>query len=82
MAHPAGAGGDSAVVEADPVELSEADLKSFIAERLVSYKIPRTIEFTDEALRDDAGKVRRAALRASRLGVADPPSRSTIVQSP
>jgi bile acid-coenzyme A ligase len=71
-----------AVVEADPVELSEADLKSFIAERLVSYKIPRTIEFTDEALRDDAGKVRRAALRASRLGVADPPSRSTIAQSP
>ncbi len=56
-----------AVVEADPNEVSEEDLKSFVAERLVSYKIPRKIEFTDEALRDEAGKVRRSALRAARL---------------
>ena len=45
------------------------------------YKIPRTIEFTEEALRDDAGKLRRAALPRFTPGVADTPSRSTIVQS-
>jgi len=56
-----------AVVEADVNEVSEEELKSFVAERLVSYKIPRKIEFTDKALRDDAGKVRRGALRAARL---------------
>ena len=56
-----------AIVEADPDELSEADLKAFLAERLVIYKIPRTIEYTEETLRDEAGKVRRGALRAARL---------------
>jgi bile acid-coenzyme A ligase len=35
--------------------------------RLVGYGIPRAFEFTDEPLRDDAGKVRRSALRAARL---------------
>ena len=47
-----------------PVEVDE--LRSFLAERLVRYKIPRTFEFTDEPLRDDAGKVRRSALTAER----------------
>ena len=37
-----------------------------LAERLVRYKIPRTFEFTNEPVRDDAGKVRRSALRAER----------------
>ena len=37
------------------------------AERLVRYKIPRDFEFTTEPLRDDAGKLRRSALRAERL---------------
>jgi len=32
----------------------------------VRYKTPRTYEFTTVALRDDAGKVRRSALRAER----------------
>jgi bile acid-coenzyme A ligase len=39
----------------------------FLAERLVSYKLPRTYEFVDAPLRDDAGKVRRSELRAVRL---------------
>jgi bile acid-coenzyme A ligase len=56
-----------AIVEADPAEISEADLKSFLGERLVIYKVPRTFEFVDFALRDDAGKVRRSALRAERV---------------
>ena len=55
-----------AILEADPSKVGEDELKAFLAERLVVYKIPRTFEFTDEAVRDDAGKVRRSALRAER----------------
>ena len=57
-----------AIVHTDdgsPIELD--DLRAHLAERLVRYKIPRTFEFTDEPLRDDAGKLRRSALRAERL---------------
>jgi bile acid-coenzyme A ligase len=34
---------------------------------LVRYKVPRDFEFTAEPLRDDAGKIRRSALRTERL---------------
>lgn len=47
----------------------EASLRAHLAERLVTYKQPRTYEFADEPLRDDAGKVRRTALRDARLAV-------------
>jgi len=47
--------------------LSEGELFAHLAERLVTYKRPRSVEFVDEALRDDAGKVRRSALRAERM---------------
>jgi bile acid-coenzyme A ligase len=43
-----------------------AELLEFLAERLVSYKRPRSIEFTTERLRDDAGKAKRGALRDAR----------------
>ena len=43
------------------------ELAAFVGERLVRYKVPRTWEFSDETLRDDAGKVRRSALRAARV---------------
>jgi bile acid-coenzyme A ligase len=43
------------------------ELKAHLAERLVSYKQPRSYEFVDEPLRDDAGKVRRSALRDARM---------------
>src|SRR4051812_47923295 len=56
-----------AIVEADPDSVSEDDLRTFLSDRLVRYKIPRTFEFVDEALRDEAGKVRRGQLRAERL---------------
>ncbi|MEO5723887.1 MAG: AMP-binding protein [Ilumatobacteraceae bacterium] len=56
-----------AIVEADPHTVSERELLDFLAERLVVYKLPRTFEFVDFALRDDAGKVRRSALRQQRL---------------
>jgi bile acid-coenzyme A ligase len=43
------------------------ELKAHLNERLVSYKQPRSFEFVDEPLRDDAGKVRRTALRDERI---------------
>ena len=55
---------------ADPLDV--AGLLAFVGERLVRYKVPRTVELVDEPLRDDAGKVRRGALRAARL--ADVPA--------
>lgn len=54
-----------AIVESDAVDV--VDLREFLGERLVAYKIPRTYELVDEPLRDDAGKVRRGALREARL---------------
>lgn len=48
-------------------DVTEDELNAFLAERLVRYKIPRSYEFTDEPLRDDAGKVRRSQLRDERV---------------
>jgi bile acid-coenzyme A ligase len=47
--------------------LTAAELDSFLAERLVKYKRPRTYEFVAMPLRGDDGKVRRSALRAERI---------------
>lgn len=52
---------------ADGAPLGEDAIQQFLGERLVSYKVPRSFEFVSEPLRDDAGKVRRSALRAERL---------------
>ena len=60
-----------AIIEADPTVVDEAELRAFLAERLVTYKIPRTFELVTHPLRDDAGKVRRSALRAERLKGTD-----------
>lgn len=56
-----------AIIEADASTLDEIELRAFLAERLVIYKVPRTFEFVDQPLRDDAGKLRRSALRRERL---------------
>ena len=56
-----------AIVEADPDALDVDALLAFTAERLARYKVPRSVEIVDVPLRDDAGKVRRAALRAERV---------------
>ena len=56
-----------AIVEADEAVLERQDLLSFLAERLAAYKLPRSVEYVDHALRDDAGKVRRSVLRSERL---------------
>ncbi len=56
-----------AIIEAEPGAIDEDELRTFLAERLVVYKLPRSIEIVDHPLRDDAGKVRRTALRAERI---------------
>ena len=40
---------------------------AFLRDRLVTYILPRSFEFVDGPLRDDAGKVRRQQLREERL---------------
>jgi bile acid-coenzyme A ligase len=52
---------------ADNHGLDAEGLRQHLATRLVRYKIPRTFEFVHEPLRDDAGKIRRSALRADRM---------------
>lgn len=43
------------------------ELREFVRARLAPYKVPRSVELTTERLRDDSGKIRRGALRASRI---------------
>jgi bile acid-coenzyme A ligase len=60
-----------AIVELAATVAVPADGLRFVAsglDMLAPFKRPRSIEFTYERVRDDAGKVRRSALRASRIG--------------
>jgi len=69
-----------AVVHAEP-GLSADVLLSFVGESLARYKVPRSVEFVDQALRDDAGKVRRSAVRDAaivRLGLSPAAAASKI----
>ena len=50
-------------VTGDGSALNEAGVMKFVAERLAEYKVPRSVEFVDTPLRDDAGKARRTAVR-------------------
>ncbi len=50
-------------VQAESDRLDEAAVIDFLAERIAGHKLPRTVEFTDTPLRDDAGKARRSAVR-------------------
>ncbi|KKE98894.1 AMP-dependent synthetase [Mycolicibacterium obuense] len=43
--------------------LNADEVTAFLTERLAPYKMPRTIEFVNRPLRDDAGKARRSAVR-------------------
>ncbi len=59
-----------AIIELAPGMTPPADGLAFLAAalaRLAPFKRPRSAEFTHDRIRDDAGKVRRAALRAARL---------------
>jgi len=59
---------------ARPVD--EDALRRHVEARLVRYKVPRRFELVTGTLKDDAGKVRRAALRAERVaaGAQDGPN--------
>jgi bile acid-coenzyme A ligase len=52
--------------------LGEDELREHVAGRLARVKVPRSFEFVDAPLRDEAGKLRRSALRAARLPGAVP----------
>ncbi len=62
-----------AIVQPRP-GLSTDALHAHLAERLVAYKRPRTVEFVDSPLRDEAGKVRRSQLREERIASGAPRS--------
>jgi bile acid-coenzyme A ligase len=55
-----------AIVQLDG-NVTDDDLMAHLRERLARYKLPRSIERSTTPLRDDAGKVRRSALRAERV---------------
>jgi len=48
-------------------ELPLAEVDAFVRARLTGYKCPESYDMVDAELRDEAGKVRRAALRDERL---------------
>jgi bile acid-coenzyme A ligase len=50
-----------AIVQGDG--LDEASVTAFLSGRIAGYKVPRTVEFSETPLRDDAGKARRSAVR-------------------
>jgi bile acid-coenzyme A ligase len=55
---------------AGPDAPGPAELAAHLRARLAPYKVPRSFELTADALRDDAGKMRRSSLRAARLAAA------------
>ncbi|NYI23562.1 acid--CoA ligase [Sphingobium indicum] len=55
-----------AIVEAD-AGLDVDELRGHLAVRLSRNKIPRSFEIVDGPLKDEAGKLRRSALRAARI---------------
>jgi bile acid-coenzyme A ligase len=59
-----------AIVDA-PEGVSVEELRAHLGERLVRYKIPQSFEFVSDPLRDDAGKVRRSALRERAIAAAN-----------
>lgn len=50
--------------------LTDTELCEHLSDRLARYKIPRSFERVADPLRDDAGKLRRSALRDARIGEA------------
>jgi bile acid-coenzyme A ligase len=55
-------------VDGPAAAVTDGELREFLATRVSKNKIPVSFERVTQALRDDAGKVRRPALRAERMG--------------
>ncbi|MGD9980117.1 MAG: AMP-binding protein [Hyphomonadaceae bacterium] len=49
------------LLQSDAPKWTEASLLEALRERVASHKMPRAVTFVDEPLRDESGKVRRAA---------------------
>jgi long-chain acyl-CoA synthetase len=52
-----------AVEKAPNAEISEAEIASFLQERVASYKVPKLIEFHASLPREDSGKIFKRVLR-------------------
>lgn len=59
-----------AIIDRPEGPVPDDALTAHLAEHLVRYKIPKSFEFVPDPVRDDAGKVRRKALREARLETA------------
>jgi bile acid-coenzyme A ligase len=57
----------------DGSALDASGVQEFLRERIAPYKVPRTVEFVDTPLRDDAGKARRSAVRDEVMARLRPP---------
>ena len=51
------------VIVQPAADMSEDTVREFLATRIAAHKLPRSVEFTERPLRDDAGKARRSAVR-------------------
>lgn len=57
-----------AIIEPAPgAQVDLEELHAFLTTRMASYKLPESFEIARSQLRDDAGKVRRTALRDERI---------------
>ena len=56
-----------AIIDRPEGPVENSSMAAHLADHLVRYKIPKSFEYVSEPVRDDAGKVRRKALRADRL---------------
>jgi bile acid-coenzyme A ligase len=61
--------------------VDDDELRDHLRERIVHYAVPRSFERVDGPLRDDAGKVRRWELRASRIAASEVGSAITVSPS-
>ena len=59
----------AAVVLHDAAQVSEKEIRAFVAERLVDFKVPRKVLFLDEIPKGATGKLQRIGL-AEKLGLA------------
>jgi bile acid-coenzyme A ligase len=69
-----------AIIQADG-EVGDAELLTHLRERLAPYKLPRSFERVTEPLRDEAGKVRRSALRAARVSTRPPGGGAALMRT-
>ena len=58
----------AAVVLAEGVEVTEAELRDFVSQRLADFKVPRKLLFLDEIPKGATGKLQRIGL-AEKLGL-------------